>query len=142
MDGEGARPHDRAMLKVADLMTKSVLTLAPSTSIGNAIDTLATLAVSGAPVCDAENKVIGVFSKSDVVFDLSDGEIVLTDPISSTMSKDPLLVAVDAPIREAIRLMAEHRVHRLIATDESGSVVGIITPLDVVMALHSGTLTP
>jgi CBS domain-containing protein len=36
---------------------------------------------------------------------------------------------------EAVRVLAEHRIHRLPVVDDAGSVVGILSTLDVIRAL-------
>lgn len=127
------------MAKVSDLMSQSVLTLSPDSTLYEAAETLANLGVSGAPVVE-NDKLVGVFSKSDIVVDLSDGEIDLTDLVSKTMSRQPLTIRPEADASEAVRLFAETKVHRLVVVDASGAVVGIVTPLDIVRALHEGRL--
>lgn len=127
------------MVKVAEVMSESVLTLSPSSTLGEATQTLATLGVSGAPVVDGE-RLVGVFSKSDIVDDLSDGEINLSDLVARTMSKRVLTVAPSDDLSVAIRRFAEDKVHRLVVVSDAGAVVGILTALDVVRALHEGRL--
>jgi predicted transcriptional regulator len=128
------------MAKVSDLMSQSVLTLSPDSTLYEAAETLANLGVSGAPVVE-NDKLVGVFSKSDIVVDLSDGEIDLSDLVSKTMSREPLTIRPEADVSEAVRLFAETKVHRLVVVDASGAVVGIVTPLDIVRALHEGRLS-
>ncbi len=127
------------MLKVAEVMSESVLTLSPTSTLGEATVTLATLGVSGAPVIEAD-RLVGVFSKSDIIDDLSDGEINLNDLVGRTMSKRVVTVAPDDDVRVAIRRFAEDGVHRVVVVSDSGSVVGILTALDIVRALHAGRL--
>ena len=127
------------MLKVAELMSESVLTLSPDSTLGEATQTLATLGVSGAPVIEAD-RLVGVFSKSDIVDDLSDGEINMNDLVGRTMSRRVITVAPDDDVKVAIRRFAEDGVHRVVVVSDSGSVVGIITALDIVKALHAGRL--
>lgn len=127
------------MLKVAELMSESVLTLSPDSTLGEATQTLVILGVSGAPVIEAD-RLVGVFSKSDIVDDLSDGEINLNDLVGRTMSRRVITVAPDDDVKVAIRRFAEDGVHRVVVVSDSGSVVGIITALDIVKALHAGRL--
>lgn len=122
------------MAKVKELMSQSVLTLSPESTLEEAAQTLANLGVSGAPVVEGD-KLVGVFSKSDIVDDLSDGAIDLTDLVRKTMSRSPLTVGPDDDLSEAIRLFAEKKVHRIVVVDGT-EVVGIITPLDIVRAVH------
>ena len=61
------------MLLVSEIMTRSIVTLAKKTTLDEAAMTLANMGVSGAPVCDENGRVLGVFSKSDVVMKVSGG---------------------------------------------------------------------
>lgn len=139
VDGGRHIRDDRAMPKVKDLMTHSVLTLSPESTLEEAAQTLANLGVSGAPVVENE-RLVGVFSKSDIVDDLSDGEIDLTDLVKKTMSKNPLTVSPEDDVSVAVKLFAEKKVHRIVVVDAAGAVAGILTPLDIVTALHQSLL--
>ena len=47
-----------------EIMVKSLTTLAPDTSLFDAIRTLVKKKISGAPVVDAEGKMVGMLSES------------------------------------------------------------------------------
>lgn len=54
------------MLRVGEIMTPHVVTLAPEASLREAIETLVTCRIGGAPVLDGE-KIVGVLSAPDVL---------------------------------------------------------------------------
>lgn len=54
------------MLRVRDIMTPHVVTLAPDATLREAIDTLVTCRIGGAPVLDG-GRVVGVLSAPDVI---------------------------------------------------------------------------
>ena len=54
------------MLCVNDIMTRELVTLAPETSIREAMETLSTNHLSGAPVVSGE-RVVGVISMTDIL---------------------------------------------------------------------------
>ncbi len=54
------------MLRVRDIMTPEVVTLSPDASLSEAIETLVTCRIGGAPVLDG-GKVVGVLSATDVM---------------------------------------------------------------------------
>ncbi|MBL8983094.1 MAG: CBS domain-containing protein [Gemmatimonadetes bacterium] len=54
------------MLRVKDVMTPNVVTLAPEQSLRQAIDTLVTCRIQGAPVVD-NGRVVGVLSAPDIL---------------------------------------------------------------------------
>ena len=54
------------MLKVSDIMTRTVLTVEPETTLRDAAELLSAKHIGGAPVCRG-NKVVGVISLGDIV---------------------------------------------------------------------------
>jgi len=54
-------------MKVQDLMTKDVWSVAPETSLKDVAGVLVEHGISGMPVCDAEGRVLGVVSEADIV---------------------------------------------------------------------------
>jgi len=126
------------MLLVSDLMTHSVVTLTPEMSLAQATSTLATMDVSGAPVCDAEGRAVGVFSKSDII--KLDGSVRPAATVGELMTAAVVAIRPSDPIASAIDLMARRGVHRLMVVDEDGAVAGILTPMDIVKAVASGKL--
>ncbi len=125
-------------MRVGDLMVHSVVTLTPEMSLGQAAETLATLAVSGAPVCDAAGHVVGVFSKSDAI--KRDGSVVQTATVRELMTQGSLSIRDSDPLSAAIMMMAAKGVHRLVVVDGDGQLAGILTPMDIVKAIASGRL--
>jgi molybdopterin-containing oxidoreductase family membrane subunit len=51
-----------------DIMSTNVVTVAPDTRVEQIAQMLAAAHISGVPVVDGENKVIGVVSESDIIF--------------------------------------------------------------------------
>ena len=118
--------------KVADIMTRSVLTFSPQTTIAQAARALNDRRVGGAPVLDG-SRVVGVVSKTDLVDLAGDGSA----PIEQVMT--PVLIAVRPtdPAMAAVRLMVTDRVHRALVMQD-GRLVGIVTSLDVLRVLARG----
>jgi CBS domain-containing protein len=54
-------------MKIKEVMTKEVVTLEPDDTILDASLKLSNKKISGAPVVDADGKVIGVFSEADIL---------------------------------------------------------------------------
>jgi predicted transcriptional regulator len=127
-------------MKVSELMTRSVVTLSPDETLEQAAATLASLNVSGAPVCDGEQRLVGVFSKSDVVSRLIDGRVDPSAKVGEHMSTAPVTLRPEDDVRKATDLMAERSIHRLVIVDAEGHVVGILSPLDILKAIHAGKL--
>ncbi len=54
-------------MNAADIMTSSLLTLTPEMSVGQAAEMLAARGVSGAPVLDAEGRLLGMLTEGDLI---------------------------------------------------------------------------
>lgn len=127
------------MLKVEEIMTKNVMTVAPNTKVDDLAWGLTQKGVSGAPVQDAGGHILGLVTKSD-----------LTDPnrpsklhgatAEDVMSPFVFAIATGETVFEAAKRMVDTGSHRLVVVDEQGHLAGIISTMDVVRALVSGRL--
>jgi CBS domain-containing protein len=128
------------VLRVADIMTRSVVTLAPDESLSHAAETLSNLGVSGAPVCDEGHRVIGVFSKSDLVDGLIDGKLDPSAKVGDLMTNVSFSLVAEDTVVTAAKLMADKSIHRVLVLDAEKHVVGIVSPLDILKAIRDGKL--
>jgi CBS domain-containing protein len=141
-------------VKIEALMTKDVVTVAPDTSLKDVAGLLSERRISGAPVCDRDNTVLGVISEADIIRKeqglapdvhglarwftrLFDGELdkVEARTAREAMTTPALTVRPFDPVSKAARLMVEHRINRLPVAVE-GRLVGIVTRADLVRAFH------
>jgi len=54
-------------VEIREIMTKDVVTLSPETTVKDAVDLLFKLKISGLPVVDSENLVVGMFTEKEVL---------------------------------------------------------------------------
>jgi CBS domain-containing protein len=145
---------------VADVMSHDPIVVKPETPIKDAIKILAERRISGLPVVNSDDKLVGVISETDLLWQETgveppvyimflDSVIYLENParhdkelhkalgqtVREVMSGDPITVAPDQPLRKAAKLMQEKSIRRLAVTDEAGKVIGILTPGDIVRAM-------
>lgn len=143
---------------VRAVMQSQVVTLRPEMSARDAERILAEHRLSGAPVVDDGQRVLGVVSQSDLVrLDarppstattgafFSDvaayddlGELPADESmvrLDSLMSRNVLAVAPDDPLAKAARLMRQHGVHRLLVV-ENETLRGLVSSLDLLVALE------
>lgn len=124
------------MLRVRDIMTREVVSLASDAPLEMAAWRLASEAVSGAPVRDVRGNLIGVLSKSDLV-DL------MREPGDATLVEHAMTPAVwavhpDSPALEAVELMVQKCIHRVLVIRGPGKLEGIVTAMDVMRAMSDG----
>ncbi len=140
-------------MKVEDMMTREVWTVRSETPLKEAAEILARQRVSGLPVIDADNRVVGVLSEGDILFKergkteekgflASLLELGLPDVDSKlaartageAMTAPAVTIGPKRPLAEAANKMIENGVNRLPVVDQDGKLLGIVTRADLVRA--------
>ena len=107
-----------------DIMTSSVETVAPETSVDAAARTMFERSISGLPVVSTDGLLIGVVSEYDI--------ISRNDPtVGDIMTRDVVSIGEDTEPETIARLLINQRIRRLPVVRE-GRVVGIISRSDLV----------
>jgi CBS domain-containing protein len=125
-------------LVVADVMTIDPIIVGPDASLEEVAHALHANAVTGVPVVDARGALVGVISQSDLVAleDSPIGRVVRGQPsgirVGEVMSSPAITVAMTASLADAARTMLDGRVHRLVALDDRGRPVGVLSATDFV----------
>jgi CBS domain-containing protein len=145
---------------VADVMSHDPIVVRSETSLNEAIKILAERRISGLPVVDDKDKLVGIISETDLMWQETgvtppayimflDSIIYLQNPatyerdlhkvlgqtVGEVMSKDPITISPEKTLKQAARVMHDKSVHRLPVLDESGQVIGILTRGDIVRAM-------
>ncbi|WP_306326913.1 CBS domain-containing protein [Streptomyces venezuelae] len=111
-------------IKVGGLMTDGVVTAVPGTSFKDVAKLLAEHDISGVPVVDEEDRVVGVVSESDL--------LARRAPIARDLMTAPAVtVHAGQSVADAARLMVRRGVERLPVVDEEERLVGIVTRRDL-----------
>lgn len=125
------------MLTVRDIMTPHVSCVFNDDSLTSASDLLAALAISGVPVRNREGKFVGVLSQSDLANPILRGS--LRNPkVEDVMTQDVFTVFPEEAALFAAITMARHDVHRVFVIEPDGTVIGVVTSLDLVRAIARG----
>ena len=125
-------------LVVADLMTIDPVVVAVDASIEDAAHLLHANSISGLPVVDSLGAVVGVISQTDLVgaSDSPVGRLIRARPtglrVGELMSSPAMTVPMTGSLRDAARTMVDSRVHRLVAIDDAGRPVGVLSAIDLV----------
>lgn len=130
-------------LRARDIMKGDVVTIDESASIGEAMHTLVEHGFRHLPIV-RDGVPVGVLSDRDLrrfegvlaaeVADPGDDEARLALPAMALLdSGEPIGVAPDAPARDVVDLMLEHKIGAVLVV-EGGKLVGIVTTLDVLRA--------
>ncbi|MGM0410113.1 MAG: CBS domain-containing protein [Bacillota bacterium] len=118
--------------KVSSIMSTPVRTISPDTSIKEAEEFMEKYGHNGVIVCGGE-KIAGIFSRRDL--DKVKGHDLMHAPVKGYMSKDVITVNVDAPIKEAQKLMVKYNIGRL-PVIKNKKLVGIVTRSDILSSYY------
>jgi len=119
---------------VADIMTKNVVTVTHNQTVRDALRILFRNNISGAPVVTTDGKVIGIVSSLDLIvaFGLRQFDIMLRDLTGQLCVKKQIIkLSPDAPIKEALMLIVQKRIGRVLVMDESQNLLGIVSRKDL-----------
>ncbi len=131
-------------LVVADLMTLDPVLITVDAPLEDAEVLMRERAVSGLPVVDADGTLVGVISRTDVVEDGTIPMAILLRKVPSglrvgeLMSSPAITVETTDPLIEAARRMRDNRIHRLVAVDDRGRPVGVLSASDFVALYADG----
>jgi CBS domain-containing protein len=138
-------------MKIEDLMTRKVVTVQPGATLKDAARLLVEHRISGLPVVDNEDHVLGVVTEADVLS--KEADELLPSPLAwlvgfdvevdrsklearlvgEAMTTPALTIEAYRPVSLAARRMIERGVNRLPVV-EDGKLVGIVTRADLVRA--------
>ncbi|MCW4000049.1 MAG: CBS domain-containing protein [Candidatus Bathyarchaeota archaeon] len=114
------------VLKVRDIMCKTVITAKEDMSIQLAVQLLNERHVGSVVVVDDEDKVIGIFTERDAVR-LMASKFSTQEPLSKIMSRHVVTISYQASYDEAKELMLIHDIRHLPVIDETGKLIGLFS---------------
>jgi IMP dehydrogenase len=119
---------DRVKRSESGMITDPV-TLRPHNLVAEALDLMAHFHISGIPVTDDTQRLVGILTNRDLRwFDQSQVNV----PISDVMTKDNLVtVPVGTTLEEAKAIFRSNRIEKLPVVDGEGRLRGLITVKDI-----------
>ncbi len=138
---------------VSDVMTRDVVSVMKEYDIHEAARLLSENKVSGLPVVDRDDRVLGVVSEADILSTagMREGHTfrdilrhILGEPlpgrksgniVGDVMSAPAITTGPDADIREVAKILDDRRIKRLPVVDGGNRLVGIISRADIVRAM-------
>lgn len=148
-----ARERLSHKILVSDVMTSDVVAVNKYDDIQEAARLLSENRISGLPVVDAGNLVIGVISEADILSmtGLREGHTfkdilrhILGEPlperkrgniVEDIMSSPAITTRPGVDIKEVARILDEKRIKRLPVVGEGNKLIGIISRADIVRAI-------
>jgi CBS domain-containing protein len=120
-------------MHVRDLMTTDVVAVAPTTSMRDAARMMFRYRVSGLPVVDPDDHVLGIITEGDfLAMELERAEKgTAPEIVQEVMTHAVLSVPPDIEVIEAARFMHTNDVKRVLVIEDD-RMVGIISRFDIV----------
>jgi len=145
---------------VKDIMNTSVKTANANTLIKDIASTMCFNKISGVPVIDNEEKLIGVISEKDILRAMfpdvdqimqegakadfesieADYKGLLDKKAEELMTQTVASVQAEMPLLKAASLMCVKKIRRIPVTDKDNKLIGIISIGDVHKAIFQGSL--
>lgn len=149
-----------AELTARDIMVTDVISVGLDTSIEELSDILLKNRISGTPVVDEDDRLIGIVSEADIIVKDSDlhfprifkllGGIIyleslnkfkknlvkhMATKVKDIMTKKVKTAGPDTPVNKIADMMLEDNINRVPVIDEDNKVLGIITRADLVRTI-------
>lgn len=148
-------------LRAKDIMTTDVVTVSPQQTVNEVIELLMEKNISGLPVVDESNGVMGIVTEGDLIyrskkleipryFTILDSYIFLDNTkkmeeqirkmvgyrVADIMTSEVVTVDVEETVEEIATIMTRKQVNRVPVT-QNGKLVGIVTRRDIIRAYAS-----
>jgi CBS domain-containing membrane protein len=138
----------------AEIMTTDVVAVKPDLPVAEVAAAMGRRGVSGVPVVDAENKVVGVISEKDFLSRLgvkdaknfmslvanclmTKGCFALPIKVAlagDLMTSPAVTVAPNTPVRDLAMLLTQKGINRVAVTDPAGRLLGLVSRGDIIKA--------
>lgn len=124
-------------MKVVDVMTKNPLIMTANETVGVADRLMVENHIRQLPVVDG-SALLGIITDRDIrsfmansLLDESTRNKALQTPVQEIMTTEPLTLAPDDDLRDAVELLIEEKIGGVPVVDEAEGVVGIVTYVDI-----------
>jgi IMP dehydrogenase len=112
-------------------MIHDPISMKPQDKIFQAKDVMQKYRISGLPITDENNRLVGILTNRDIRF-----ETRLNITIDKVMTKDLVTVPVGTPLEEAEKLFHKHKIEKILIVDESRHLKGMITYKDILKRIQ------
>ena len=119
----------------SDIMTQKVYTIHPEASAQEAAQLLSQHRISGLPVVNTENKIIGMVTEADIISKVHRDGLHVSD----IMSHEVISIVEDTPVGEIASLLTERKIKR-VPVVHGDKLIGIVSRGDIVHAVAEGHL--
>jgi CBS domain-containing protein len=122
---------EELVMRCEELMRRPVESCRATDNVHAAARAMRDANIGFLPVCDEAERVIGVVTDRDLAMRVLAAERDLaTTTIGDVMSREVVSCRPQDDVRQAQRLMAQHKKSRVVVTDPRGRLLGVISLAD------------
>ncbi len=151
----------RDNMKAKEIMNKDVITVSPEDTVTNLVKLMLDKSISGVPVVDEEQRILGIVSETDLIYPEKSLHLPAFIPIldsfvfiegfretekeirkmsaykvEDVMTKDVITINEDQDIQDVVNLMIDKRINRIPVIDKDKKVIGIITRSNILKHIY------
>ncbi len=147
-------------LVVKDIMTKNVITIDKNATVGELSKLLIKNKISGIPVVDDNNNLVGIATDADIIIQESDLPLPLSfshaflqkyesyvkstkeylkTKVENIMTKGLKTIYEDDTITKAVNIIINNDINRIPVVDKNNRLKGIITRADIIKFMIKNT---
>ena len=112
-------------------MVVDPITMRPQDKVYRAIELMQKCKISGLPITDESNKLVGIITNRDVRF-----ETRLNLPVEKVMTRELITVPVGTSLEDAEKLFQKHKIEKILIIDGQGRLKGLLTYKDVLKRIQ------
>lgn len=114
-------------MRVKDVMTRSVETVSPDSSLQETAERMKSLDVGPMPVCESD-RLVGMITDRDItVRAVAQGFGASMGKVRDVMTSDVVFCRENDSVAQAAQLMKIHQIRRLVVMDDNDRLVGIVS---------------
>ena len=102
------------------------VTISKDSTVGDALALMKEHHIGGIPVVEGDRTLIGIVTNRDLRFQTD-----MSLPIEKVMTCDNLITTTSPTLKDASRILLEHKIEKLPVVDGDGKLVGLITYRDI-----------
>ncbi len=121
-------------LYASDVMIKDVVTVPESMPLKEVTQLFREKRITGAPVVNAANELVGVISETDVIRKTTSIGAWSPSTAGQIMTGNAVTVTPNETLQRVCELMFNRRIHRVVVA-EGKTICGIITTMDILRAI-------
>ena len=124
------------MKTIRDIMTEDPIRCRPETSLHEVVQLLIDNSISGLPVVDENDTIVGVLGDRDLLKVFYEPEAYT---VQSVMTQDPVTISVDAPLVDVFDYLMSNDFRRVLIHDRN-KLVGLVSRADLMPPILNALL--